>query len=418
MYMLSERSDHLEFQLDERIYFESGQEIEEMLAISLDPDILVQSLADHVQIRGLIILRGEYQKSVVSRAEEEGDDFRKLLNYVEKVIDEDEEKARFTHRFPVEISVPHDRVEHLDDITVSVDNFDYELPANNTLRLKAAVHIYGIKQEYEHNDVKANELERDHVVKFEKMRENKRMDDEKRDVVKGKATQLDGDREFDKDDKRSNEGENIFPFEKRELRNNDRIANESEEGIKAKETTNDERVDKRAIVEATDHLDDEVYKEDKPSRHEQMFQKGEKNEEDNYLEDEQLSDPEGKETANESVEALEQEDVAETDENEAVETMQSGISQKGEIDIQLSEAETDDEEIEEVTNMTFLTQLFNTGEETYSTMKLYIVQTDDTVESIAKRYDISTLLLMKKNDIHSDTLEPGQILSIPLQNKE
>src|SRR5699024_1896201 len=104
-----------------------------------------QSLADHVQIRGLIILSGEYRKSAVSETETDPD-FGKILNYVEKVVDEDEDIARFTHRFPVEVSVPHDRVDRLDDITVSVEHFDYELPVNNTLHLKATVHIYGVNQ--------------------------------------------------------------------------------------------------------------------------------------------------------------------------------------------------------------------------------------------------------------------------------
>src|SRR5699024_8709900 len=67
----------------------------------------------------------------------------------EKVYEMDDEQSRFSHRFPVEISVPPNLVDNLEDITVSVDAFDYELPSQNKLNIKASIHIHGINQTIE-----------------------------------------------------------------------------------------------------------------------------------------------------------------------------------------------------------------------------------------------------------------------------
>src|SRR5699024_10632415 len=64
--------------------------------------------------------------------------------YMEKVIDTEEGHATFTHRFPVEISVPIYRVKDLEDIKVRVASFDYELPDQSQLQLQSTIAIYGI----------------------------------------------------------------------------------------------------------------------------------------------------------------------------------------------------------------------------------------------------------------------------------
>src|SRR5690625_2583098 len=142
--ILQQNEDKIKFDLNETLYFESGQEIEEMVSISLDPDIAVQTYDSYIQIRGLIFLQGEYQKSDHVKLEEQAYNDVNFTKYIEKVVELDTDYARFSHRFPVEISVPTYRVDNLEDITVSVNSFDYELPDKNKLKLKAAIHINGI----------------------------------------------------------------------------------------------------------------------------------------------------------------------------------------------------------------------------------------------------------------------------------
>src|SRR5690625_172203 len=137
-------NNQIEFDLNETLYFESGQEIAEMVSIFLDPDIAVQKYDSYVQIRGLIIVQGEYRRANLEGKAEEETHSTNLTRYIEKVIVSDYNQARFSHRFPVEISVPSHRVDNLNDITVTVDSFDYELPDQNQLKLIASVHIKGI----------------------------------------------------------------------------------------------------------------------------------------------------------------------------------------------------------------------------------------------------------------------------------
>src|SRR5690606_19452538 len=116
------KDDVIIFDVNETLYFERGQEIAEMVSISLDPDIAIQAYDQYIQVRGLIMLQGEYVK--VENSQPEYQEFtEELTNYIEKVVDTEENQAQFSHRFPVEISVPSYRVENEADVTVTIDAF-------------------------------------------------------------------------------------------------------------------------------------------------------------------------------------------------------------------------------------------------------------------------------------------------------
>src|SRR5699024_2017434 len=66
------------------------------------------------------------------------------------------------HQFPVEISIPSYRVQDFNEITVSIESFDYEIPEENQLKLNAAIDIHGINME------NANETSRPSEVMEEK----------------------------------------------------------------------------------------------------------------------------------------------------------------------------------------------------------------------------------------------------------
>lgn len=51
------------FELNETLYFEKGQEIEELRGISLEPEITIQTNEDYISIRGVIELTGNYKKA-------------------------------------------------------------------------------------------------------------------------------------------------------------------------------------------------------------------------------------------------------------------------------------------------------------------------------------------------------------------
>src|SRR5690606_15060770 len=103
------------------LLFEFGQEIDEMVSISLDPDIVVESFEDYVQIRGIIELSGEYFRKRDGENVEETFFENESFRYVEKIVNINRDMNHFQHRFPVDISVSKERIEDVDEIFVTVD---------------------------------------------------------------------------------------------------------------------------------------------------------------------------------------------------------------------------------------------------------------------------------------------------------
>ncbi|WP_010099015.1 stage VI sporulation protein D [Ornithinibacillus scapharcae] len=134
------------FDLNESLYFEKGQEVDEIMGISLEPEISIQELNDYISIRGVVELQGSYQKAEHTGEEEEDSyyDGYDSKRYMERVFDTEHGAAEFMHRFPVEITVPSNRVNNLDDVSVMIAEFDYELPESNHLYLRSTIEIHGI----------------------------------------------------------------------------------------------------------------------------------------------------------------------------------------------------------------------------------------------------------------------------------
>ncbi|MYL53338.1 stage VI sporulation protein D [Pontibacillus yanchengensis] len=138
------------FHLNESLWFQRGQEVDEFMGISLEPDISIQEFDDTVSIRGVIELTGEYYQT-----KEQVDEEPQVLSLrdhaakrlIEEVETHEDGVSECYHRFPVEISIPKSRIENLHDVTVSIDSFDYELPERGQLKLNATVAIHGVNHE-------------------------------------------------------------------------------------------------------------------------------------------------------------------------------------------------------------------------------------------------------------------------------
>lgn len=129
--------------MEESLWFRKGQEVEELISISLDPDITIQENDQYVTIRGSLELTGEYKTYEDSAAsEEEGFTSQK---FVERVAQKEEEgSCEFSHRFPVDITIPNNRIQSIYDIDVLVESFDYSIPERSCLKLSAELTISGL----------------------------------------------------------------------------------------------------------------------------------------------------------------------------------------------------------------------------------------------------------------------------------
>src|SRR5690625_1621387 len=130
-----------QFDLTETLFFHQNEGVSDMLGIGLDPEISIESHPDHVSIRVIIALTGEYLPVFVEDRSEVEDEEAIQSRYFKQVERDEEGVCEFTHHFPIDISIPHERIKNLDDLTVSVHHFDYTITDPRKLELEATVEI-------------------------------------------------------------------------------------------------------------------------------------------------------------------------------------------------------------------------------------------------------------------------------------
>ena len=166
--MSQENQSSLRFSLEESLWFRKGQEVEELLSISLDPDITIQENDQYVIIRGTLVLTGEYKSCDASNeSEDEGYTSQK---FVETVAEREEGKCEFSHGFPVDITIPNNRIQSIYDIDVLVESFDYSIPERSCLKLTAELTIsglYGVEKKQQEEEQELELLHRSHSVQEE-----------------------------------------------------------------------------------------------------------------------------------------------------------------------------------------------------------------------------------------------------------
>lgn len=386
----SHLSNVFSFELNESLFFEKGQEVAEMRGISLDPEISIQTFNEYISIRGVIELRGEYQKASSADEEDEIVDLEdySAKRFVERVVDAEDNGATFSHRFPVEISVPTYRVEDLNDVTVSIESFDYEIQEPSQLKLYSTIEIHGINKEIEgpraEEKDEATEVNQPEVETV--MNEERKEADSLEEVVDAREEkELEAVPLEKSESEKAREIGETFQFEIKEKQ-----AKESVEGagltlpvnpptLSSPEQTEDEQ----------DDPDRWKYKQTHSQTLEEFFKK--------LPSQEQDATP-----------------------SDVMETPSSSLLDAEVIDSpDLYESRESGSESESMEDVRYLSDMFrDTEEHQYTQMRLCIVQNQDTIETIAERYHVPALQLIKQNRLDGDyTVTEGQLLYIPDQKK-
>ncbi|MFD2446241.1 stage VI sporulation protein D [Bacillus sp. CGMCC 1.16607] len=156
--MSQESQSCLRFSLEESVWFQRGQEVEELVSISLDPNITIQENDQYVTIRGSLELTGEYKRQ---NGFAENDGLDSIQKWVHSVVERDEGICEFAHQFPVDITIPTYRIRDLNEIDVEIETFDYVLPERSCLKLTADLNITGLygDQVVEEKEVAEAELD-------------------------------------------------------------------------------------------------------------------------------------------------------------------------------------------------------------------------------------------------------------------
>ena len=313
------------FDLTETLYFHRNEGVSEMLGIGLDPEITIESHPDYVSIRGIIALTGEYLPVFVDDDRDVEDEEEIQARYFKRVERDEDGICDFLHHFPIDISIPHERIRQLSDLTVSVDHFDYKIPDPRKMILEATIEIGGL--------------------------------------------------EYDRQ-------------------------------VETEETLDE-------VIEEVIEADDEVIEEDERVEFDLKI----KEEEPEPVEEEEIDVKEEKVEVEEKVLPFKPREEVKPEVNVTVDKKEEVLEEARTASFD-DEFDSDDVEQEEerIEHPTYLLDLFeqpDVAEERFSQLKIYIVQNDDTLESISEKYQVNLTKLQRINRLDTTDVNQGQILYIP-----
>lgn len=392
--MTQEHSSKLSFSIEESVWLNKDQEVDEILSLSLDPDITIQEHGEYVMIRGGLKLTGEY------RPKEKDDDYTEealsqqvAFRSIEEVITHEDGTSEIKHTFPIDVTIPQERINSLDDIYVIVESFDYDLPERGCIQLTADVAITGMATGYEARTRKedyevVSKHEEDRTFHFEATKQAEEESEEflPRDV-------MDED-EYTDTEYEYSESESAYQIEE------DQTEEVEEDDI---EEVEEERYGELDLEE----VEEEVVAEDRT------------------IEEQSPAIAFGvKQVTEQTKEQVEKKEVAQK--SFSMLTNLTKDRPKEDSVIQLEEVEETIAEVEENVdtqqevkpreeNALYLTKMLSKDEEQFSKLKMCIVQTNETLEIIATRYKVNISTLIHVNKLSDDQVEEGQILYIPVK---
>lgn len=374
--MTVEKQSSIRFSVEESIWFERGQEVAELLSMSLDPEIIIQEHDQYISVRGGLILTGEYH---ADGSEREGVSLPTGARTVQEVATNEEGLSTLKHKFPIDITIPKNRIQSLNDVYVTIESFDYELPQRGNLLLEADLSITGIYEDEDRNEAAEEQAQQPQqpLLPVENV-----VDDVEEEVEE----------------------------EVTEALTNEPVAKEVPEAVE--ELVEEELV--QPLMRGSVYEDEEFEESEADENPYTPFVV------------EAKRDP----AADEAEEFVE--DVVDVVDDVVEETVESTIPEEVPVlarnagpqlefksRVEEPKALAAEDQDEAVTkrdeNALYLTKIFAKEDETETTkLKMCIVQKDETLELIAERYDVQPQSLIRVNNLEREHLAEGQILYIPV----
>ncbi|MEW4193169.1 LysM peptidoglycan-binding domain-containing protein [Bacillus altitudinis] len=412
------QNNRLQFSVEESIYFKNGQEVSELLSISLDPDILVQEVNDYVSIRGSLELTGEYN---INQEELMGES-SSYASYrqADEVKVREDGTAELLHQFPVDITIPKNKISHLNDVFVFIDAFDYQLTESRLLTIQADLAIEGLLDEGTPEPLVEEPYGFVH-----------------------RAEEEYGDVTYEYQAQSEYEEQEMLPREEHEENAEQHAALQHEARTEQEEDEIDIETVMVEEAEAEEEEEEEYEEEEAMALGYRSFPEAqvqeppffdppklleEEERDDTFFEVEVRKDPEAESNEEEppAYPAFEsptyqmEQTQEERDDSYQFERLYEREAPKVyESAQEAEEFEHDQREASGSENSLYLTKLFaKQEEEDFSRMKICIVQQEDTVDRICERYQLNVQQLLRTNSLSVDAeLEEGQILYIPEYQK-
>lgn len=426
----------LRFSIEESVWLKKGQEVAEVLSMSLEPDIAITEENDHVYIKGALKLVGEYRPyaQAIPPVDFEAGSLREQVSYrsLTQLTMKDDGIAELEHRFPVDITIPASRVTDSREVYVAVESFDYELPNPTCLELSAAISISGIYEENVVNQTEEEDPTNEDEALYGYEEEVPVNEPVEMEEVEEEAEEVPIASPHREDEQMFS----TFQFEAKKFYDDfpvEPLTPSFLEPLEIPERPRETTVEFKAMEEPArqDQTDESVSTETWSTL------KSIASESKNELEvqNELPSEPRPEEIEVEEQETAIQESMAhevEVDEEvEVEESVPEAVEVSGMVEIEeeppakYSELAEDIEvqEIEEKEhgaagrdeNALYLTKMLSGGnEEKFAKVKMYIIQRGDSLDSVCDKYDITLNTLLRVNRIKQEEVTEGQIIYIPV----
>ncbi|RPF55464.1 LysM peptidoglycan-binding domain-containing protein [Aquisalibacillus elongatus] len=137
------------FDLHEHITFRQGEEIDDLYGISIQPDVNIIKESNYIQLRGVLMVSGDYQSLPREEPMYYVDDQEESENYVQQVKALDNGFTTFQYPIPVDITIPSNRVTQTGEPDVEIEYFDYELPEPKSLHVYAKIRLSQVEMQEE-----------------------------------------------------------------------------------------------------------------------------------------------------------------------------------------------------------------------------------------------------------------------------
>lgn len=426
----------LSFSLKEAVWFKKGQEVADLLSIELNPQIGIEEREEYVQVKGVLELFGEYNK----KESEETFSLRDFsqATTVKEVIEREDGVHEFTHYFPVDITIPKKRVREIDDIYILVDSFDYEFPESNALNIVADLSITGLYEDGQRDEEEFFE-DVEGVGDVEEQEEEEVVESED---PQGKE---EGGAPNSYYQSMINNVFQEFSFEARKAPVEEEVEEQEEEQFQEEyegEVAEEQELQNQSDLEGAEQEEVHLQGEREVEEPEQFEVHHQQEVEEPELTNQRESEEQ------EVFEQQDQENLEEQDEivfparqeiklhfqNEPKQQEQESHPQFEFLMRQVKEvqeveaAEVFVEEVEEEVkaeavvprseNELYLTKLFGNKEENFKKVRMYIVQSGDSLESIAEKYDLQVQQITKRNQLDEFYVTEGQILYLPVKKSK
>lgn len=430
--MSQSSSESLQFSINESVWLRDDTPAEEILSMALEPDITVEENWNDVTIKGFLRLTGEYKPTNISEGavdEKTAAPFRTI----DEIMETTSGTAVLEHHFPIDITIPADRVPNLEELFVVIESFDYELSEHRHIQLQADIAITGLtNQNRSEKKVKpVGPVGKPEAAAPAPVNEKPAPPAEKKKAAvepKTKKTAVEpkmkkAEKALQKPEKAESPQENVTEAVEKVKKTAPKAQAPAGKGkVQEKAKKAQKRVDEQEENEKLQQLPEEI--EDYSDDFDPMPT------------DRQIEDDEDEEIEAFQYEAFHRpESTEESTPQVAFGRMDGGAAgnyaagryaytppapsetiQTGETD-SAPQDEKQDSRPEEA-NSLYLTKVLAGSEAQQQTkVKICIVQSGESLESISERYQVPVTSLLRRNELVSAAIEAGQILYIPKSAK-